>query len=150
MTYVDARSAVAAADAAAVSLAELTRRFRPALKAYFLKRAPAGIDADDLVRDVFVRLAGRNRIAGTRQAEGYLFQAAADVLTDRVRYCIARRRDWPEIRELADRARSLPRRRRLPWSGTSAALLAAFALAAAGTWRVLHARSRTAREDLST
>lgn len=93
MAYVDAQPAVAAADVDALSLADLSRRFRPALKAYFLKRAPAGVDADDLVQDVFVRLARRGELASIRQVEGYLFQTAANVLTDRARHRIARRRD---------------------------------------------------------
>ncbi|HLT91566.1 MAG TPA: RNA polymerase sigma factor [Woeseiaceae bacterium] len=93
MAYVDAKSAVATADVDALSLAELTHRFRPALKAYFKKRAPDGVDAEDLVQDVFVRLARRGDIHNIRQVEGYLFQTAANVLTDRVRYRIARRRD---------------------------------------------------------
>lgn len=74
------------------SLAELDRRFRPALKAYFLKRAPATVDAEDLVQDVFVRLAKRGEIAAIRQVEGYVFQTAANVLTDRVRWRAVRRR----------------------------------------------------------
>src|SRR5690606_19301955 len=93
MAFVDARSSLAAANADALSLAELTHRFRPALRAWFLKRAPAGVDAEDLVQDVFVRLARRGDIATIRQVEGYLFQTAASVLTDRVRHRVARRFD---------------------------------------------------------
>lgn len=93
MSPIEAHSAVAAPEVDAISLAELSSRFRGALRAYFLKRAPDGVDADDLVQDVFTRLARRGDIGTIRQVEGYLFQTAANVLTDRVRYRIARRRD---------------------------------------------------------
>lgn len=93
MPYIEAHSAITTADVDRISLAELNSRFRPALKAYFIKRAPDGVDADDLVQDVFVRLARRGEIATIRQVEGYLFQTAANVLTDRLRYRATRRRE---------------------------------------------------------
>lgn len=93
MASIEARSAVALPDIDMMSLADLSHRFRPALKAYFAKRAPDGVDAEDLVQDVFVRLARRGELATIRQVEGYLFQTAANVLTDRLRSRASRRRE---------------------------------------------------------
>lgn len=92
MSVSEAHSAVTTPEVDKLALAELSHRFRPALKAYFAKRAPAGVDPDDLVQDVFVRLARRGRLATIRQVDGYLFQTAANVLTDRLRSGAARRR----------------------------------------------------------
>lgn len=72
-------------------LAALHRRYSPALRAYFHKRAPAHADPDDLVQDVFARLAGRSHPEAIRHAEGYLFQTAANVLRDQSRRDSARR-----------------------------------------------------------
>lgn len=69
--------AVGASDGDRQRLAELDHRFRPALKAYFAKRAPAGMDADDLVQDVFVRLAKRGELTAIRRIEGYLTASRA-------------------------------------------------------------------------
>lgn len=105
MASIEAQSVVATPDIDTTSLADLSHRFRPALKAYFVKRAPDGVDADDLVQDVFVRLARRGELSTIRQVEGYLFQTAANVLTDRLRSRAARRReDHVPYREL-DHAR---------------------------------------------
>lgn len=75
----------------------LHRRYSPALRAYFVKRAPLHVDPDDLVQDVFIRLAGRRELATIRHAEGYLFQTAANVLRDHARRSAARRRDAHEL-----------------------------------------------------
>lgn len=74
-------------------LSALHRRYSGALRAYFAKRAPAHADPDDLVQDVFARLAGRRDRSAIRHAEGYLFQTAANVLRDHSRRNAARRRD---------------------------------------------------------
>ncbi len=68
------------------SLLEMaSRQYRTALRRFFVRRAPALSDeADDLTQEVFLRLARREGEAIERP-EGYIFQAAANVLTDRVR-----------------------------------------------------------------
>lgn len=43
------------------------------------------MDPDDLVQEVFVRLARRADLTSIERVEGYLFQAAANVLADRYR-----------------------------------------------------------------
>ena len=66
-------------------LGEWARDFRAPLLRYFQKRAPATVEPEDLVQEVFVRLARRANLASINQIEGYLFQTAASVLADRYR-----------------------------------------------------------------
>jgi len=56
----------------------------PALRSYISKRAhPA--DVDDLVQDVLLRMHIRGQNDAIANVQGYLFQVAASVLTDRAR-----------------------------------------------------------------
>jgi RNA polymerase sigma factor (sigma-70 family) len=59
-----------------------SRRYRPALLSFFQRRMPPGADREDLVQEVFLRLARRDDLAGVENIDGYLFHAAANVLTD--------------------------------------------------------------------
>jgi RNA polymerase sigma factor (sigma-70 family) len=59
-----------------------SRRYRAALLRYFQRRMPPGADREDLVQEVFLRLARREDLAGVENIDGYLFHAAANVLTD--------------------------------------------------------------------
>ena len=72
-----------AADAEAI--AALNDRFRAPLASYFLKRVDQAEDVDDLVQEVFLRLATRADLADVKQMDGYLFATAANVLRDRFR-----------------------------------------------------------------
>lgn len=56
----------------------------PALRRYIAKRAEA-VDVDDLVQDVLLRMHVRGQAEAIDNIEGYLFQVAASVLTDRAR-----------------------------------------------------------------
>lgn len=58
--------------------------YGPALRRYFLKRAPPS-DADDLVQDVFVAMQVRGALDEPDKAERYLFRVAANVLARRHR-----------------------------------------------------------------
>lgn len=71
-------------------LGALHERYSGPLKAYFRKRTPAHVDPDDLVQDVFARLAGRGSTKAIHHVEGYLFQTAANVLCDLSRRDAAR------------------------------------------------------------
>lgn len=86
----------------AAKLGALHRQYSGALRRYFLKRAPAGAEADDLVQDVFIRLARRGDVESIARIEGYLFQTAANVLTDHARRNAARRRDAHDVYEDAE------------------------------------------------
>lgn len=94
------RSGEEACDAA--QLGALHREYSTALRRYFLKRAPVQIDADDLVQDVFIRLARRGEVESIAQIEGYLFQTAANVLTDHARRNASRCRDAHDLYEDAE------------------------------------------------
>ena len=61
------------------------REYRRPLLSFFKKRAPATVEPEDLVQEVFVRLTRRANLASIRQVEGYLFQTASSVLADRFR-----------------------------------------------------------------
>ncbi len=59
--------------------------YRPALLSYLRRRAPAYIDPEDIVQNVFVRLAKRADLQSVRQPERYLFSVASSALTDAIR-----------------------------------------------------------------
>lgn len=65
-------------------LDHLTRRFRPVLMAFLLRRVRSHADAEDMTQEVFARLASQGRLQ-MRSPEGYLFQIAANLLRDRSR-----------------------------------------------------------------
>ena len=60
----------------------LSREYRPAMMAYFLRRVHDRSDAEDLTQEVFARIAGRPE---QQCNSGYLFQIAANLLRDRQR-----------------------------------------------------------------
>lgn len=76
--------APAAADSVEF-LVHLDRRYRRPLTSYFEKRIRESYDIDDLVQEVFIRLAHRPNFSDIEYLEGYVFQVAANVIRDRVR-----------------------------------------------------------------
>ncbi len=66
-------------------LVSLDRRYRRPLTSYFEKRIRESYDIDDLVQEVFIRLAHRPNFDNIEYLEGYVFQIAANVIRDRVR-----------------------------------------------------------------
>lgn len=58
---------------------------RRALARYFQARVRETSDVEDLVQDVFARIAGRTSTQPIEHLESYVFQTAASVLTDRSR-----------------------------------------------------------------
>ena len=76
---------VAAAADPADFLVHLDRRYRRPLTSYFEKRIRESYDIDDLVQEVFIRLAHRPNFDNIEYLEGYVFQVAANVIRDRVR-----------------------------------------------------------------
>lgn len=72
-------------------LAQLSRRFRPALMSYFLRRVRSHAEAEDLTQEVFVRLSSLDT-ADWRSAEAYVFRMASNLLADRARRAAVRRR----------------------------------------------------------
>jgi RNA polymerase sigma-70 factor (ECF subfamily) len=63
---------------------ELSREFRPALMAFFLRRVRDHAEAEDLTQEVFSRLSAHpDKVM--RSGSAYLFQVAANLLRDRAR-----------------------------------------------------------------
>ncbi|WP_132911334.1 sigma-70 family RNA polymerase sigma factor [Sphingomonas sp. BK235] len=60
-------------------------RFRSSLHRYFVRRVRDQAEAEDLVQDVFVRLARRGGLGDVANLAGYIFETAASVLQDRAR-----------------------------------------------------------------
>jgi RNA polymerase sigma-70 factor (ECF subfamily) len=75
----------------------LHRRWRPALMAFFLRRVRDHSEAEDLTQEVFVRLLDVD--AHAQSPDAYVFQVAANLVTDRAR----RARVRAEYREAAGR-----------------------------------------------
>ena len=63
---------------------ELSRRYRAALMAFFLRRTFSRSDAEDLTQEVFARLASGER-GVVDNPSAYLHQIAANLLRDRAR-----------------------------------------------------------------
>lgn len=72
-------------------LADFYRRYRLPLVHYFGKRIREAYDVDDLVQEVFIRLARRAVLSEIGHIDGYVFQTAANVMRDRARRQAARR-----------------------------------------------------------
>lgn len=64
---------------------------RPKLARYFRARVPDPSEVDDLVQEVFTRIAARDGGAPIDHLGGFVFQVAANVLADRGRRRFARR-----------------------------------------------------------
>jgi RNA polymerase sigma factor (sigma-70 family) len=65
-------------------LTVLSRRLRPALMAYFIRRLRNHAEAEDLTQEVFLRLADKE-VSSLEAPEGYVFRMAANLLADRAR-----------------------------------------------------------------
>lgn len=83
-------------------LDELARRYGKALRRYFSRRgAPAHL-CDDLVHDVYIRLAAREGEGEIENAEAFLMQCAANIWTDHWRKTTRRgEADYLEYDDLA-------------------------------------------------
>ena len=65
-------------------LSQVSRRFRPALMAFFLRRVRIHAEAEDLTQEVFTRLAATD-YETIQSAEAYIFRMANNILLDRAR-----------------------------------------------------------------
>jgi RNA polymerase sigma-70 factor (ECF subfamily) len=66
--------------------AALWASFAPPLRAFLARRVPPGVEADDLLQDVFVRVVRHlGTLRGTDRPEAWLFQIARNALRDTLR-----------------------------------------------------------------
>jgi len=72
-------------EAESKQLDDFARKYTPALTRYFRKRAPQPADVDDLIQEVFSRLARRVEGSSIEQPESYLLRAAGNVWRDYLR-----------------------------------------------------------------
>jgi RNA polymerase sigma-70 factor (ECF subfamily) len=64
----------------------LWEQFGPPLRGFLARRVPPGIDADDLVQDVFLRvIRSLSTLRGTDRPEAWLYQIARNALRDSLR-----------------------------------------------------------------
>jgi RNA polymerase sigma factor (sigma-70 family) len=63
----------------------LSRRFRPALIAFFVRRMNNHSEAEDLTQEVLMRVVERGAAIDERGPDAYVFQIAANLLRDRSR-----------------------------------------------------------------
>ena len=73
-------------------LSELSRRFRPALMAFFVRRLRNHAEAEDLTQDVLLRLSAHGAAINADHPDPYVFQMAANLLRDRGRKLAVRAR----------------------------------------------------------
>ncbi len=74
-----------------------SQEFGPALKSYFKKRVPSPGEVDDLVQDVFVRLAHRADLNSIETVEGYIFQTARASIAEYYRKRTTSRADLQDM-----------------------------------------------------
>lgn len=65
--------------------AELDRKFRLPLIAYFMRRVGARHEAEDLAQEVFVKVLRNAPTIDEEKASAYIFTAAANILRDRAK-----------------------------------------------------------------
>jgi RNA polymerase sigma-70 factor (ECF subfamily) len=76
----------AAGDADGLDPAALWASFRPPLRGFLARRVPPGVDPDDLVQDVFLRVIQHlGSLRSTERPEAWLFQIARNALRDSLR-----------------------------------------------------------------
>jgi RNA polymerase sigma-70 factor (ECF subfamily) len=97
----------------ATDLAEIWAEFAPTLRAFLARRVPPGVEAEDLVQDVFLRVIRHaDTLRSADRPEAWLFQIARNALRDSLRVRLRRDGrtdaldvDLPaDVDEAADRA----------------------------------------------
>jgi RNA polymerase sigma-70 factor (ECF subfamily) len=73
-------------ESSRVDPGRLWQDFAAPLRAFLARRVPPGVDPDDLVQDVFLRVIRRlDSLRSTERPEGWLFQIARNALRDSLR-----------------------------------------------------------------
>jgi RNA polymerase sigma-70 factor (ECF subfamily) len=84
--------AAAEADGTRARLDAMARRYYAPLASFFRKRTRNTTEVQDLVQQVFLRLAQYRELEDIRNPDGYIFQTAANTLKDHVRHVAVRER----------------------------------------------------------
>ena len=87
-------------------LDRLARRYYAPLASFFRKRTRDTAEVQDLVQQVFLRLAQHRELGELRNAEGYIFQTASNTLKDHIRNTAVRERFIREKIEIGEECRS--------------------------------------------
>ncbi len=90
MRLSEGQAAGAGMDAASDRFDQMSRRLRPALLRYFWRRTGGQADAEELVQELFLRLLRREDLFELDNPDGYIFEAAANLLRDTARRQAAR------------------------------------------------------------
>lgn len=80
-------------------LDRLARRYYAPLTSFFRKRTRNAQEVQDLVQQVFLRLAQHGELNAVRNAEGYIFQTASNTLKDHIRNATVRDRFMADQKE---------------------------------------------------
>ena len=93
-------------EASRSGLDRLARRYYAPLASFFRKRTRDTTEVQDLVQQVFLRLAQHRELGEIRNAEGYIFQTASNTLKDHIRNTAVRERFIREKIEIGDESHS--------------------------------------------
>jgi len=77
-------------------LDQFARRYYAPLVSFFRRRTRLSADVDDLVQQAFLRLSQHPHVDAIKNPDAYIFQTAANTLTDHVRRNGVRRRIFEE------------------------------------------------------
>lgn len=89
-------------DFVRVTLDGLARRYYAPLASFFRKRTRNATEVQDLVQQVFLRLAQSREMGEMHNPDAYIFQTAANTLRDHYRHLAVRNRYLNETRAVAD------------------------------------------------
>jgi RNA polymerase sigma-70 factor (ECF subfamily) len=86
MTNTPENAAVQPGPSESIDPSTLWNAFAPPLRAFLARRVPPGVEADDLLQDVFLRVIKHvDTLRSTERPEAWLFQIARNALRDSLR-----------------------------------------------------------------
>jgi RNA polymerase sigma-70 factor (ECF subfamily) len=88
-------------------LDEVVRRYYAPLRSFFRRRTRNSPEVEDLVQQVFLRLAEHSHVGAIENPDAYVFQTAANALADHYRRSVVRRR-FMDSMVAGDSSRSEP------------------------------------------
>ena len=119
------RRAPLSAEQAERLRARLSARYRAPLAAFFVRRIGDPAEAEDLAQDVLLRVIDKVDLGALDKPDGYLFQIAGNLLTDRARRLKTRAIAQPDVESFHLQAEVLTPERVLQGKQDLAAVMAA-------------------------